>query len=321
MSLLHGFVETNGIRMHYAEQGSGPLVLLCHGWPETWHTWRHQLPALATAGFRAVAPDQRGYGETDAPENIEVYDIFNLVGDLVGLVRSLGEERAFVVGHDWGSIVATYAVLLRPDMFKALGMLSIPYMPRMKVPPAALYQMLSAERNFYQDYFQLPGRAEQELDQDPRRSLSGIVHEGCGDAEPAARGSFIFFDKGKRLVDSLVIPEKLPVWLAQTDFDEMVAAFSRSGFRGGLNWYRNIQRNWAMTSFLDGAMVEQPAIYIGGDQDGALMMVAGQVEALEQSVPNLKGKHMLSGVGHWTQQERPEEFNALLIPFLKNCVA
>jgi pimeloyl-ACP methyl ester carboxylesterase len=305
--------------MHFVEQGQGPLVLLCHGWPETWHTWRHQLPALAAAGFRAIAPDQRGYGETDSPESVEAYDIFNLVGDLVGLVQALSEEQAFVVGHDWGSIVAANAALLRPDMFKALGMLSIPYIPRMKVSPKALYQLLTAERNFYQDYFQTPGRAEQELDHDPKRSLSGIIYEGCAEAEPAARGSFVFFDKNTRLVDNLVIPEKLPTWLAQTVFDEMVNAFIRSGFRGGLNWYRNMHRNWMMTSFLDGAKVQQPGIYIGGDQDEALTMVAEQVEALHQNVPNLRGKHILQGVGHWTQQERPEEFNALLIPFLLQC--
>jgi pimeloyl-ACP methyl ester carboxylesterase len=172
----HHQIQTNGIKMHYVEQGSGPLIVLCHGWPESWYSWRHQIPVLAEAGFRVVAPDQRGYGRTEAPEPIESYNIFNLVGDIVGLVKSLGEPSAIVVGHDWGAPVAWHCALLRPDLFRACALLSVPFIPRTPVRPTDGMKALEGKENwFYQSYFQQPGRVEAELDEDPRRSMAMIL--------------------------------------------------------------------------------------------------------------------------------------------------
>ncbi len=166
--LQHKFVTTNGIRMHYVEQGAGPLVVLCHGWPESWYSYRHQIPALAAAGFRVVAPDQRGYGQTDKPEPIEAYNILNLAGDIVGLVNGIGADSAAIVGHDWGAPVAWHCALLRPDIFHAIVLLSVPYLARGTAHPGKAMQAMAGDQNFYQLYFQEPGRAEKELDADPR---------------------------------------------------------------------------------------------------------------------------------------------------------
>src|ERR1700719_6400 len=157
--LKHGFASTNGIKMHYVEAGSGPLVVMCHGWPESWYSWRHQIPAIAEAGFRVVAPDQRGYGQTDAPEAIESYNIFNLAGDIVGLVNSIGASDAVIVGHDWGAPVAWHCALLRPDLFRACALLSVPYVPRGPVRPSTMWTaMEGGDKWFYQHYFQEPGK-------------------------------------------------------------------------------------------------------------------------------------------------------------------
>lgn len=322
MEISHGFVHTNGIRMHYAEQGEGPLVLLCHGWPESSYSWRNQLPALAAAGFRTVAPDQRGYGLTDAPAEIEAYNILELCGDLVGLVGALGADDALLIGHDWGAIVAATAALLRPDMFHALGLLSVPYIPRQKLRPRVSFDLTTQERNFYQHYFQEYGKAERELEDDLRRSITGILYTASGAARTeSASSSFIMFDKNATLVDNLVVPTSLPAWLTQADVDQYVTDFERSGFRGPLNWYRNLDRNWALTPFLDGAKILQPTIFVAGALDGVLQMASAEYNALETNCPKLVGKHVIEGVGHWTQQEGPEQVNALLIDFLKGQLA
>src|SRR5579885_3118596 len=172
----HRFVETNGIRMHFAEAGAGPLVVLCHGFPESWYSWRHQLAALAAAGFHAVAPDQRGYGETDKPEAVDAYSVLHLAGDIVGLVNALGERSAAIVGHDWGAPVAWYSALLRPDLFRAVGLLSVPYIPRGPMRPSAIVKAVLAGRMFYQEYFQQEGVAERELERDVRASLLGMFY-------------------------------------------------------------------------------------------------------------------------------------------------
>jgi pimeloyl-ACP methyl ester carboxylesterase len=316
--LRHGWAHTNGIRMHYVEQGKGPMVLLCHGWPESWYSWRHQITALAAAGFRVVAPDQRGYGETDAPDEVETYDILNLIADVVGLVQSLGEDRAFIVGHDVGSGVAQSAALLRPDMFRALGLLSVPYLSRQKLRPSVRFDIATQEKHFYQHYFQPRGHVERELEEDVARSISGILYMASGEARAAsAESSFVYFKKGTRLIDNLVLPDRLPPWLSQADLDHFVAQFERSGFRGPINWYRNFDRNWELTPFLDGAKILQPTIFATGSLDGVLKMFPAEYAALEINVPRLAGKHLIPGAGHWVQQERPTEINELLIGFLK----
>jgi pimeloyl-ACP methyl ester carboxylesterase len=313
--LKHGFASTNGIKMHYVEAGSGPLVVLCHGWPESWYSWRHQLPALAEAGFRVVAPDQRGYGQTDKPEPIEAYHILNLVSDVVGLVNSLGEERAVIVGHDWGAPVAWTSALIRTDMFRGLGLLSVPYSPRLPVRPAVMFKAITQQKNFYQDYFQEPGKVEKELEADVHRTMLAALYCGSGDAPAEDRFKFLF-EKNQRFVDTFVIPDHLPPWLSEQDLAFFTNEFKQAGFRGGINWYRNIDRNWEMTPFLDGAKIIRPTVFAAGDRDVVIEMAADGYKNLENNVANLFKKHLIPGAGHWVQQERPAEINQLLIEFL-----
>ena len=315
--LQHKFVTTNGIRMHYVEQGAGPLVVLCHGWPESWYSYRHQIPALAAAGFRAVAPDQRGFGQTDKPEPIEAYNILNLVGDIVGLVNSLEVDSAAVVGHDWGAPVAWHCALLRPDIFHAIALLSVPYLPRGATNPAQVMQAIAGEENFYQLYFQEPGRAEGELEADPRRSMAMLLYSLSGDAPPDEQWKFRF-PKSMKFIDTGVVPKQLPPWLSEADLDFFAGEFKRAGFRGGLNWYRNTERNWELTPFLDGAKLRQPALFVAGSEDCVGKMLPGRFQMAGAFTPNLKKQVIIPGAGHWTQEERPAEVNQLLIEFLRS---
>lgn len=312
--LKHNHAYTNGVRLHYVEQGTGPLILLCHGWPESWYSWRHQINALANDGYRVVAPDQRGYGTSDAPHAVDAYGILDLVGDLVGLVHALGEETAIIIGHDWGSMVAAPAALLRPDIFRAVGLLSVPYIPRRAVRPAMRFETMSQKKHFYQAYFQPVGHIEKELEEDYRKTILGVLYTASGDW---SGHGFAVFDKTTRLVDNLAIPPKLPAWLTEDDIAHYVEQFRASGFRGPINWYRNMDRNWALTAFLDGAKLSQPAIFIAGEKDGVLKIAAEEFEALERNVPNLTKKVVIPGAGHWIQQERPSEVSDLLISFVR----
>jgi pimeloyl-ACP methyl ester carboxylesterase len=319
-NLHHRFIGTNGIRMHIAEQGEGPLVVLCHGWPESWYSWRHQLKALAEAGYHVVAPDQRGYGQTDQPEAIEAYHILNLTADIVGLVHALGEEKATVVGHDWGAPVAWHCALLRPDMFHALALLSVPYRQRTwtDIRPTEAMKLLEGDRyHFYQRYFQEPGKAEKELEADIRKSVLGFLYSASGDPPPAKRWRFLF-NKEEKLLDTLTIPSALPSWLTEADVDFFVQEFTRIGFRGGLNWYRNIDRMWELTRFLTGAKIHQPSLFVAGEVDVVIAMARQAFDSLEEAIPNVKKKVLLSGAGHWIQQERPVEVNHLLLEFLSS---
>jgi pimeloyl-ACP methyl ester carboxylesterase len=318
LSVNHRFIETNGIRMHIAEEGAGPLVILCHGFPECWYSWRHQLPALADAGFRAVSPDQRGYGRTDRPEAIDAYHIFQLVGDIVGLVNALGEEQAFIAGHDWGASVATYCALLRPDIFRAIVLLSIPYRPRSwaDTRPTDAMKLRAGEQEFYQLYFQEPGKAEAELEADVRKTMRRFLHSCSGDAPPEKRWR-PFFGKTEKFLDTIFEPDALPGWLTEEDINYFSTEFARTGFRGGLNWYRNLDGLWEQTPFLTGAKLYQPALFIAGEMDVGIAMYRRAFETLERGMPALRKKVVLPGAGHWIQQERPAEVNQLLIEFLK----
>jgi epoxide hydrolase A/B len=314
--LKHGFVHSNGIRMHYVEAGEGPLVVLCHGWPESWYSWRHQLRALAEAGFHVVAPDQRGYGLTDAPADIAAYHILNLVGDIVGLVNALGGKDVIVAGHDWGSPVAQQCALLRPDLFRGLALLSVPFNARGSMRPAVRFAEITQQMNFYQAYFQEPGKVERELEEDVRRTVLGLLYGASGDAPPQA--AFGVFPKTARFIDGFRPPDKLPPWLTEADVDFYVGEFTRTGFRGGINWYRNIDRLWELTPFQDGAKLLQPAVFIAGERDGVLKMMAEGVKNLAVNMPRLTGTHLIPGAGHWVQQERPEEVSRLLVDFLRH---
>ncbi len=315
----HRFVDTNCIKMHIAEQGEGPLVVLCHGFPESWYSWRHQLGALARAGFRAVAPDQRGYGQTDKPEEIEEYGIFKLTGDIVGLVHALGEERAIIVGHDWGAPVAWHCALLRPDIFYAVALLSVPYMPRAwdAIKPTDLMNIIQGDGQFYQLYFQEPGKAEAELEADVQKTMRMFLYSASGDPPPEKRWRFIF-DKSESFLDSGSMPETLPSWLSEEDLDFFTAEFERSGFRGGLNWYRNLDKNSELACFMAGQKLIQPMLFIAGEEDAVITMYRDGYDNLEQVVPNLTKKVLLPAAGHWVQQERPEAVNELLVEFVRS---
>lgn len=315
--LQHRFVDTNGIRMHIAEQGEGPLVILCHGFPECWYVWRHQIAALAAAGYRVVAPDQRGYGLSDRPQEIDQYHILTLTADIVGLVHALGEEQAVIVGHDWGAVVAWTCAATRPDVFPALGLLSVPYFgyhwsdPQ---PTKAMREMVG-DKEFYQLYFQEPGKAEAELEADIRKSLKMFFYAASGDAPPEERWRFIF-EKSETLLETGGHPKTLPTWLTESDLDVFVKSFEVSGFRGSLNWYRNFDRMWELTRFLCGARIHQPSLFAVGSLDVTMAMYRAQYEAMAETMPGLRKSVVMPDVGHWIQQERPAEINALLLKFL-----
>ncbi len=320
----HRIVDTNGIRLHVAEQGEGPLVLLCHGFPESWYSWRHQLRALAEAGFHAVAPDMRGYGQSEAPPEIERYTLLHLVGDMVGLLDALGEPTAVIAGHDWGAPVAWHSALLRPDRFRAVIGLSVPFRPRGSTRPTAAMARTD-DAVFYQLHFQEPGVAEAELGRDVRSTVRRILYSGGGEGRRARVGlgnpdAVGMVPRSGGFLSHTEDPTVLPPWLTEADVDFFAGEFSRAGFRGGLNWYRNIDRSWELLAPFAGARVTVPALYVAGDLD---LVVAFRgmdqlIPNLSKFVPALRKTIMLPDCGHWTQQERPREVNAVMIEFLRS---
>ncbi len=311
----HRIVETNGLRMHVAEQGSGPAVLLCHGFPESWYSWRHQLTALAAAGYRAIAPDMRGYGRTDAPAETARYTMLHHVGDMVGLLDALGEDRAVVAGHDWGAPVAWHCALMRPDRFRAAAVLSVPYSPRGSVPPTVALRRAAGDQFMYMLYFQEPGVAEAELERDVRATLRRLLHGASGDA-PAEGAWRPITPRTSRLLETLPEPERLPGWLSAADLEVYAGEFERTGFRGGLSWYRAMDLSWELMAPYHHAKVMQPALFVAGERDLVIAMHRGALERLRETVPDLRRLVLLPGCGHWTQQERPAEVNAELLGFL-----
>lgn len=319
--IRHRQLQVGDLSMHIAEAGEGPLVLLCHGFPECWYSWRHQLTALAAAGYHAVAPDMRGYGRTGAPEPIEAYTILHLVGDMTGLLAALGRERAVIVGHDWGSIVAWNAALLRPDRFRAVVGMSVPFLPRLPVRPTAMMKAMAGERFLYILYFQEPGKAEAELDPRVRETLRGLLYTASAAIEPERVRRLVELPKTARFLDALVQPETLPAWLGEEDLAVYVGEFERTGFRGGLNWYRNFDRNWELLAPFADLRVRVPALFVGGLRDAVVTgpEFAGEgpaVKMLDSFCEDLRGKVLIEGCGHWNQQEAPEATNAALLDFL-----
>jgi pimeloyl-ACP methyl ester carboxylesterase len=311
-------VTTNGIHMSFLEAGEGPLVLLLHGFPELGFSWRHQISALAHAGYHVVAPDQRGYGQTDRPENPEQYTLCHLTGDVVGLVESLGEKRAAVIGHDWGSGVAWTCALLRPDIFGAVGLLSVPYLPELWTgppPTVTMKALLASGQMHYQLYFQEPGKADEEFARDPRNSLLRSFVSASGGI-PHERRWPIAFSPDAAFFDTLPKVEALPHWLTEDELAFFAESFKRSGFTGGLNWYRNMDRDRELLGFLAGARICQPSIYLAGAQDVVVEMYRRDIDLLEQTMPGLVAKTLIAGAGHWVQQEKPGEVSRSLLQFL-----
>ncbi|GAU68118.1 epoxide hydrolase [Streptomyces sp. NBRC 110611] len=320
----HRTVEVPGGRIHLVEQGTGPLVLMVHGFPESWYSWRYQLPALAAAGYRAVAIDVRGYGRSSKPRDITAYGMLAHVGDNVGVLRALGEETATIVGHDWGAPIAAHSALLRPDLFTAVALLSVPYSPPGgPLRPTEVFRQLGGAEEFYINYFQEPGRAEAEIEPDVRGWLAGVYAGLAGETRAAsvtggARGAapVLTVPPGGKLSDRFPADTGPFPWLTDADLDFYASEFERTGLTGGLNRYRNVDRDWADLAAWHGAPITQPALFIGGELDAPTAWLADAIKAFPATLPALSGSHVLDGCGHWVQQERPEEVNRLLLDWL-----
>lgn len=311
-------IETNGIRLRTVVEGNGALVILLHGWPQCWYLWRHQIDPLVNAGFQVAVPDQRGYGGSDKPAEIEAYNIIELTNDVVGIADALGHEQFIVVGHDWGAPVAWHTALLHSQRVKAVAGLSVPY-TRWKARTLT-QQEFFGDSFWYMVYFQKPGVAEAEFEADIRKSLRMIYYSGSGDLPMG-------FRVGKKpasakFLDGLPDPERLPVWLTEEDMDYYVEQYRQSGFRGPINWYRNIDRNVELTPQLDSletGRIQQPAFFIAGTKDPVLKFAGGDtVQRMDKWMVDLRGKVLIEGAGHWVQIERPAEVTEALLGFLKS---
>jgi pimeloyl-ACP methyl ester carboxylesterase len=312
--IRHRRLDAGGLRMHIAEAGTGPLVLLLHGFPECWYSWRHQLVSLAAAGLHVVAPDQRGYCRTDRPAAAGSYSILHLTGDVMALMDALGEESAVVAGHDWGAPVAWHAALLRPDRVRGVIALSVPYRPRGSTPPLTVMRNSLGE-GFYMIYFQEPGRADEELARDVPATFRRVFYGASGLAPPLAP----IVPPGGGFLDVCPDPAVLPGWLTEGDIGVSAAEFAPGGFTGPLNWYRNLDRNWELTAAWHHAPVTVPALFVAGDRDFVISQPgpAEVVSRLRQAVPGLRETVLLPGCGHWTQQERPAEVSTAMIEFIR----
>ncbi|HKV53134.1 MAG TPA: alpha/beta hydrolase [Candidatus Binataceae bacterium] len=308
-------IKTNGVTLRTVVEGSGPLVILLHGFPQCWYLWRHQIDPLVAAGFQVAVPDQRGYGGSDKPATIEAYNIVELSNDVAGLASALGHERFIVVGHDWGAPVAWHTALLHARRVRAVVGMSVPYV---RGQAGTMTRQENFGDNFwYIVYFQKPGVAEAELETDVRKSLRMMYYSISGDAP---EGLWMQPKKATaKLLDGLLDPPTLPSWLTAEDLDYYVAQFEKSGFRGPINWYRNIDRNIEITPQLEQAKIEMPAYFIAGKRDIVLSFAGGMLlAAMEPYVPDLRGKVIIDGAGHWVQAERPAETNQALLGFLKS---
>lgn len=312
------FIQANGISMRLAEAGEGPLILLAHGWPESWYSWRHQMTALAGAGYHVVAPDMRGYGETDKPADVDDYDIKHIAADMVGVLDALGEETAIMVGHDWGSIVAWNTVLLHPERFTALIAMSVPYGGRASQSPLESWKAAFGDNFYYILYHnESGGVAEAEYDANPRGLLSRLYL-----SPDSPREAPLITDPLRSAggwIDRLGAPGKLPGWLKAQDLDYVVSQFESAGFRGGINYYRNFHRNWEITENLDGVKVNVPTLFIAGARD---VVIAGATQeqltgSMSRVVNDLRGVVLFPEIGHWVQQEAPDQTNAAMLEFLR----
>ncbi|MFC5371642.1 alpha/beta fold hydrolase [Brevundimonas faecalis] len=312
-------IATDGLTQQVIEAGEGPLVLLLHGFPELGVSWRAQVEALAEAGFHAVAPDMRGYGGTDRPADEAEHSILHLVGDMVDLVRALGADQAVVVGHDWGAVVAWHCALTRPDLFRAVAGLSVPFQPRRpKGPPTAAMAAITKRAglgDLYIERFQAAD-AHLEMDADPATALRKMFWSFDG-ATSDTDQSTGFLPDGVSLMDSVSDRAAPPPWMEPAHFDAYVAAFAASGFKGPLDWYRCIDRNWALTAFLQDRRIDRPSLFLVGERDPVRRYAGAHETGLKDWLTDLRGQVVLPGAGHWIQQERPEEVSAALAGFIQ----
>ncbi|WP_369386587.1 alpha/beta fold hydrolase [Streptomyces sp. CG1] len=315
--MRHRTLHVNGIDVHIAEAGEGPLVILLHGFPELWYSWRHQLGALAAAGFHVIAPDLRGYGQSTVPPDVEAYGMQAMVDDVVGMLDALDEPTAALVGHDWGAQIGWACAQLASERFPALASLSVPYHRRTPAPMTQALRRWAGDKFNWLLYFQAPGVAEAELQADAERSLRLIFSALSGDApDGQALRLLTGLPADSQLLDPIPEPTNLPSWLAESDLSYYVEEFRRTGFTGALNRYRNVDRDWEDLPALGATPVRQPVLFVTGELDTATRFM--DADAMRLYVPNLHGPVVLPGCGHWIQQERPHEVNALLVDFLSS---
>ena len=301
-----------GVELSVVDEGSGPVVLLVHGFPELAYSWRHQVAALAAAGHRVLAPDMRGYGASGRPEAVTDYDIEHLTGDLVALLDDIGAAQAVVVGHDWGSIVAWNFALLHPGRTVAVVGMSVPFVPRPPAPPITIMRQLFADNFFYMVYFQEPGVADADLGRDPARVMRNLLTARATPDSPPDPAAFA--NDGRGFADRIPESTGLPDWLTEADVAVYADTFTRTGFTGGINWYRNLDRNWELTAAVADRHVTAPSLFVGGGDDPVLNMTPPAVA--EGWLDDHRGDVIVPGAGHWVQQEDPEAVNAALLRFL-----
>lgn len=317
---LQSFVEINGIRLHVREKGEGHPVLFLHGFPETSLSWRYQLDALAAAGYRAIAPDLRGYGLSDQPEDINRYSMLDIISDLIALLDELDINKIVVIGNDWGANIAWQCALIRPDRFHGIVALGVPLVPRAPMLPSILFPQ-NDESWFYTIYFSQLLLPEQELEQDVATSLKKIYFwasaEGNQDHK-VRHNPFSMLLKQDGILGSLPFPERLPKWLTQEDFEAFVDSYKQSGFTGGLNYYRNLDRNWEQQGAFTGLSLKVPALYLVGEYDTGLVIPG--MDQIINDMPNLSENLLISRMipkaGHWLQQEAAKQVNKEILQFL-----
>jgi pimeloyl-ACP methyl ester carboxylesterase len=318
-NVVHEKVRANGIELHVASAGpaDGPPVVLCHGFPELWYSWRHQLGALADAGYRALAPDLRGYGGSSHPDEVSAYGSDQLTGDLCGLLDHYGYEQAAFSGHDWGAMVVWEMGRLHPERVASICNMSVPY-SNWPGKPTELFEAIFAGKFFYMLYFQEVGPAEAEFDSDPRRFVRSILYsasaEGMSDGSPSMPDAP---REGTRFTDVLTpAPEVLPPWLHEHDVDTYVEGLTRGGLFGPVSFYRNMDANWERSKDLPSTLYTMPTAFVTGALDPVLQMMPGATEVMTEALPDFRGTTVVEGAGHWVQQERPKETNEALLAFL-----
>jgi len=318
--VTHERVPTNGIELHVAVAGpaDGPPVVLCHGFPELWYSWRHQLGALADAGYRAYAPDQRGYGASSRPPAVADYGSDNLTADLGGLLDHYGYDQAAFVGHDWGAMVVWEMGRLHPDRVSSLCNMSVPY-SNAPAPPIQIFEVIFEGKFFYMLYFQPVGPAEAELEADPRLFLRTMLYSAGGEGMAAGTALPDLPREGTRFMDMLSpAPELLPDWITEEDVDVYADAFKQSGFFGPVSFYRNMDANWERSKDIPPSVYTMPVAFITGSLDPVNTMMPGAIEAMAEVMPDFRGATVIDGAGHWVQQEKPAETNAALLAFLSS---
>jgi pimeloyl-ACP methyl ester carboxylesterase len=313
-------VDAGEARIRCAVEGEGPLVVLVHGFPESWFSWRHQLTPIAEAGFTACAIDVRGYGGSDKPKDVEAYAMEHLTADVAGVAKALQPDApAILVGHDWGAPIVWNTALSRPEAISAVAGLSVPFtgVPARPFTEVFTEAFTNKGRFFYQAWFQKVGPPEAEAEQDVRGFLRRFYYGISGDAPP---GSWPQKAADATLLEGMADPDPFPAWLTENELDYYVAEFKESGFFGPISRYRNHERDYAWLQAFKGRKLEMPTLLIGGDRDPAFNgfgAIADPGALMRQHATDLRGVHVLPGCGHWTQQERPDAVNAILIPWLK----